>query len=328
MRAHQASVPLARYNLFRTRDLDEARETVGRVFCPHRLAIAGEGRRFHTVQNHVDAGLLSLSYIDYGAEVEIEPGELGSFYLIQIPLEGGATIRTGGRMVAAHKARASILNPTHYTAMTWHAGCRKLQVQVPRAVLDRFARDYLGREFEQSVSFEPAMDLTSPNCAAWLRHVVAFARHLEHAGVGATTGERRGFYAAELLRELFEAQPNTHSHFAGSHRGGPVPRYIKLALDFIRAHADRPLTCNDIAAACEVAGRTLQHGFQHHLGTTPMQALRDERLRRCRLDLLHGDTGRSVAETASAWGFAHLGRFSQYYRERFGELPRETARRA
>lgn len=327
MLATQEPVPLARYNLFRTRDLDEARETVGRVFCPHRLTISGETGRFRTVQNHVDTGLVSLSYIDYGAEVDIEPGELTSFYLIQIPLAGGASIRTGSREVTSHTACASILNPTHYTSMTWHAGCRQLQVQVARNVVDAFLRDYLGRDFEHSAAFDPAMDLSDPGCAAWIRHVVAFARDVERFGIGPGTRGRRAYYATELLRELFEAQSSTHTHFAEVDSGGPVPRYIKAALDRIRAHPDETLTCNALAKECGVAGRTLQHGFRQYLGKTPMQVLREERLDRCRLDLLSIDGERQVSETATRWGFVHLGRFSSYYKQRFGESPRETAMR-
>ena len=37
-------------------------------------------------------------------------------------------------------------------------------------------------------------------------------------------------------------------------------------------------------------------------------------------------SGQSVTEVAYAHGFEHLGRFSAYYRERFGELPSDTVR--
>jgi len=36
----------------------------------------------------------------------------------------------------------------------------------------------------------------------------------------------------------------------------------------------------------------------------------------------------NVTAIALDHGFGHLGRFSAYYRQRFGELPRETAARA
>ena len=40
-----AKAPLANYALFQTRDLDEARERVAAVFCPHRLDRIGDGGR-------------------------------------------------------------------------------------------------------------------------------------------------------------------------------------------------------------------------------------------------------------------------------------------
>ena len=32
----------------------------------------------------------------------------------------------------------------------------------------------------------------------------------------------------------------------------------------------------------------------------------------------------SVTDVAMKWGFSHLGRFSGYYRDTFGELPSQT----
>jgi AraC-like DNA-binding protein len=324
--AARAMVPLAHYNLFHTRDLDEARERVGQVFCPHGLTITGARDRFRTIQNHVDTGLVSLSYIDYGADVHIEPGELGSFYLIQVPIEGTAAIRTGARAFTADRGRASILNPTHHTAMTWHAGCRKLQVQVARATLDVFVRDHFGRDFDASIAFDPEMDLTRSECAAWLRQLVAYMRAIEQIGIGPDSSGRRDHYGAEILRGLIEAQPNSHAHFAEPVGAGPMPRYVKAAIDFIRAYADRPLTHADVAHAAGVPGRTLQYGFRRFVGSAPMKILRDERLDRCRVDLVQSRG--SVSDVATTWGFQHLGRFASYYRDRFGETPGETARRA
>ena len=54
-----------------------------------------------------------------------------------------------------------------------------------------------------------------------------------------------------------------------------------------------------------------------------MELLRHRRLdaARARLRMQHDA---SITETAFEFGFGHLGRFSQYYFERFGELPRQT----
>jgi transcriptional regulator GlxA family with amidase domain len=152
-------------------------------------------------------------------------------------------------------------------------------------------------------------------------------RYVEHAGATNDNAALRKHYGEELLRELVEMQASTHSHFAPPGESGPLPAYVKSGVDFIRAHADQPLTSRDIARAAGVPGRTLQYGFQRFLGTSPMQVLRDERLDRCRLALLAEADGAGVAETARNWGFAHLGRFAENYRRRFGETPRQTLSR-
>ena len=73
---------LREHNLFRTQNLDEAREQVARVFCPHGLTTTSADEKLDTVHNRVTLGDVTLNYLDYGADVHITPGELHSFYLI------------------------------------------------------------------------------------------------------------------------------------------------------------------------------------------------------------------------------------------------------
>ena len=58
-----------------------------------------------------------------------------------------------------------------------------------------------------------------------------------------------------------------------------------------------------------------------------MAFLRARRLERAHTQL-SATPQRSVAEVALECGFEHLGRFSGAYRQRFGESPSETLRRA
>jgi len=67
--------------------------------------------------------------------------------------------------------------------------------------------------------------------------------------------------------------------------------------------------------------------FRKARGYTPMEFLTDERLQSARERLLKSNFESSVALIALECGFINLGRFSQYYRKRFGELPSETLRK-
>lgn len=46
-------LPLERYRLFDSHDLDEAREFVGRVFCPHDLATLRPGAQLDACHHSV-----------------------------------------------------------------------------------------------------------------------------------------------------------------------------------------------------------------------------------------------------------------------------------
>ncbi|MNP43888.1 DNA-binding transcriptional activator FeaR [compost metagenome] len=73
--------------------------------------------------------------------------------------------------------------------------------------------------------------------------------------------------------------------------------------------------------------RSLYALFDRHLQTTPKHYVRQRKLEQVRACL--GDAScsvRSVTELAMDYGFLHLGRFSEVYRQQFGELPSETFR--
>jgi len=87
-------------------------------------------------------------------------------------------------------------------------------------------------------------------------------------------------------------------------------------------------TVTTLARACQVTPRTLQRHFRQFLGQSPIEVLREIRLNCVRRDLLLAHDGVNVGELASRYGFTHLGRFSGWYRDRFGETPSATLRPA
>jgi transcriptional regulator GlxA family with amidase domain len=102
-------------------------------------------------------------------------------------------------------------------------------------------------------------------------------------------------------------------------------RRLRLALEYVHAHADQPLNTADIAIAAGMHIRSLQELMSRHLGCTPSTYLREVRLDRVRQDLLSADpTTTRVADVARRWGFGHLGRFSSAYPAPFSEYPKDT----
>ncbi|MDL1975236.1 MAG: helix-turn-helix transcriptional regulator [Deltaproteobacteria bacterium] len=102
---------------------------------------------------------------------------------------------------------------------------------------------------------------------------------------------------------------------------------VRRAEEFIIAHLKDPLNIGDIAAAAGVSARSLHRNFRRHRGYSPLEFLRLARLKRVRAELETGRPNITVTSVAMDYGFFHLGRFSQFYKRRYGESPCKTLQR-
>ena len=112
---------------------------------------------------------------------------------------------------------------------------------------------------------------------------------------------------------------------ARAHQRAAAPRTVRRAIAHIEAHAQQPLTLEDIAAASGISSRGLQHAFRRELDTTPTEYLRRVRLSAAH-DELRAGTAVSVAEVARRWGFSSASRFARYHREHYGQNPAQVIR--
>ncbi len=318
---------LKEHNLFRTTHLDEARSEVARVFCPHSLTTTNREEKLKTVHNRITLGDVTLNYLDYGAEVRITPGELNSFYLVQIPLNGSAEISCGKEMILSDVNMASIPNPLEKLDMVWHSGNPQLMVYINRATLEKRLEDLIGREIHVPVRFELGMDLTTQNAKSWRNLIDTLVSDVDNGGLTMHAGIRDQFQDL-IITGLLLSQKHNYSESIGTSIEPITSRSVRLAMAACEANPQDPLTVTDMAHFAGVSIRSLQDGFKKYVGMSPTDYLRNVRLNRVREELL-AERGfdSSIADIAFTWGFTHLGRFAKLYHERFGELPSETIRK-
>jgi AraC-like DNA-binding protein len=100
-------------------------------------------------------------------------------------------------------------------------------------------------------------------------------------------------------------------------------------MDIIEARPHLPLSTSTLARQCHVSVRTLQQGFQRHLGMSPMAYLRVVRLRHAHRDLRSADpTHHTVAAIAHRWGFTNLSHFAAAHKKLYGQTPLQVLRAA
>ena len=152
----EPQLPLQRFRQFESRSLDEVRERIGQSYCPHRLDIARRGERLQACFHRAPLSNISINYLRYGAEVEIDPGELRSFYIVEFPLSGSARVKFAGRDVASGPDQATVISPTLPFMSEWTADCAQIMVKIDRAALERYVMDRIDRPLSRPIEFEPS----------------------------------------------------------------------------------------------------------------------------------------------------------------------------
>ena len=272
---------------------------------------------------------LSMAVLHYGAEVEVRPEPLREFVLVQMPLRGRADITGARGRVEVSPRMAGIVSPNHPVHLRWEAGCEQLLIKIPLAALREVARTALKLPERllttDRFEFAPELDLGTDAGRAWTGLVDGLLHSVPVPGASPLATPWRRHLEENAMLFLLTHQPSGLSA-APAPPGAPGP--TDDPLDRLQAYiAERlcaPVSLLDLARAAGLGVRSLHTLCRERLQAPPMTVLRQARLDAARRRLLQG--GQSVTEVAYAHGFEHLGRFSAYYRERFGELPSDTVR--
>ena len=221
--------------LFASSDLDEVRSMVGRVMKPHRLDLTGQGERLDARMHYTSLGDLSVSRLRYGSAVQIEPGSLDSFFLVQMPLYGMARIESGAQHIDSSAELASVLSPQEATRMTWMAGTDQLMLRLSRSLVERTLVGYLGHPLNEPLRFE--LGFRWRECAPWqcmLSYLIDCTLQHHDLAMHKIVVSQIEQLAASIL---VTSHRHNHCEDAPARRSTILPRHVRRAQDFLEAHA-------------------------------------------------------------------------------------------
>jgi len=320
-----ASLPLAAYCQFASNNFEAMHHRLSSVLKPHRL------RRLSNVPVsgiicRANLERISLNLMRIGPSVDVWPGTLENFYLVQMPIQGAVQVSLGDDRVLCQGTMAAVISPGERLRLRWSDNCAQLIVQIPREALEARLAQRLGFKHQNPLRFQAAFDLRRAAARDWRALLDFTVRSIDQSGLLS-----REPLCAELedllLSALLAAQP--HNHAGELHRrGDPAPYYVLRAERTMHEHMASPLTIARLADAGGVSERTLHDGFRRFRTTTPMARLTALRLAAARRRLLEAEPGMTVGRAASEVGFFQFGRFAGSYRNAFGELPSATLRAA
>jgi len=310
--------------LFRSKCPEETRGFLGDK--DHRFDIDRSSTALDVTINGIYLPGTYLGYLSYGdAEVSAASGPSHSEYWLHLPVSGAFQAELGSERVAADVQQGLLLAPSQRPwRLTAGPGSARLQLALDPSAVVRLLEVLLGDTLAQPLEFEPTIELGGGHGRTIARYVLLAARDLEDPRSPLAEPATLAAFEEFVVTALLMSQPHTHSGALRRADRQLAPRDIKRAVEFIHEHMHRPIGISEIAGAAGVPGRTLFKHFRDFKGVSPMRFLRDARLARARQMLRSPGGGTSVTSVAIECGFAHFGRFSVDYRNRFGEAPSKT----
>lgn len=307
----------------------DSHDLVAREFSDHGLKWCSGA--VDTSLSKVRVRQLQLFMLQYGAEVEIRPRPFEDFVLVHLSLAGEAQMVSDGVPIRLPAGAAALIAPRHNLHMRWQQGARQLILKVPYQLLRSWAPESLVGE---TAFVHPLLPLSAVQGQQWhflmqsLLHVsqqtvesAAHARWVDH--MESNVALFLASCAQGVPPHACQAAPVLKATAMAASTGGDLRRLDKLDT-YMRSRLCAPVALEDLARAAGVSVRSLNMLCQRHHGESPMTLLRNMRLDAVRARLRESP-GHCVTDAALEFGFGHLGRFSSYYRERFGELPSQTS---
>jgi AraC-like DNA-binding protein len=312
-----------------TTDIDEATALLRPAFFPIDIAPCGaDSLRIRVKAEQLP--LISIGYLNMGGEAILRAADMPG-YQVAVAVSGHSITNWPDRHPPTITApgSAAMFMPGADVEHIWSHDCGQLGIKISAAEVVRQLEMLIDRPVQRPVEFARRLDLTTKASLSWLSLVSVLTRE-----AGQDDGLLRHRLAVANLQHLLVeglllTQPHNYTDALNGHGRPASQAVVKQAIDLMRAHPETVWTTAEVARATGVSARALQKAFAKAGEPPPMTYLRQLRLHRVRAELTDASQTRSpVAVTAVAgrWGFVHLGRFAQQYRQLFGEAPSETLR--
>jgi AraC-like DNA-binding protein len=308
-----------------TTDLDEARESVGRMWERHR-SVMKRGRRYGLRWHQAELVDTTLSYGCTPSSIGIECGPVSDSFRITLHETGCLYHRIDGRDAVSTPTRAVV-----------HVPGQELKMETePFALLlltfdGAYVRNCLHQRFERPPPLDAwpcEFPLTTPTGTA-LRALCRWtARELDRPGSEILGSDRAARSLERTLLMLFlDCMAEHHPIDRRKTEDLDAPR-VRQIEEWIDSHFDEAIGIDDLARRAGVGVRSVQTAFRRVRGCTPMQMVLTRRLEATREMLCRATPGTRVTQVATECGFFNFGRFAAHYREKFGETPAQTLARA
>lgn len=312
---------LDRHARLRSIDVCEIEHAVPKIFGARRFEVMGRQPKLKVHANYWRGSAVALSFCHQaGAATELSFSD-ATYFRQYFAIRGNIDLKVDQRHHSLSSASSCMVPADRPLKLRTDRGFDHLVLRIDRAFLARKIKAMTGKSIARFNADSPLQ--SCPVGSAQLERLIRYlASELNQENTpGPFLSEIEQALAVAFLSAnpclLETALPETFLS-VGSNQ-------LRAAEEYIAAHWDQPLTLEGLAAVTRSSTRSLFHHFRQSRGKSPMQYLKEVRLKHAR-HMLQNAVGGSVTEVAFACGFGNLGHFARDYRRAWGELPSDTRR--
>ena len=311
--------PLDRTPLLESDNYEEAEMMLTQLIGPCKSEFLEPHSYFLTRYYYASFYQSPMVYLQWQGAQKLTRNQPDEIYVFYLPIEGiiREKINQLEPILSSEKV-AHFFTPQQNLVGEISSQGQGISVCIPRQRLQQEMAKLLNNSVNSLISFQPEVDLTTVFGNS-LKELILFSWQ-------ATA--QNSLFLPQLEQTLLTGLLQYHSHNYSAvlqrKEGILGDRQVYLAKEFMRANLQKPISLGDIALAIGVSGRSLQRSFAKYCGCSPIEFLRQARLDSLHQELSQGIPLLGISDLMLKYQFSHLGRCSQSYHQRFGELPSET----
>jgi AraC-like DNA-binding protein len=316
---------------FATTDADTAEHALRHAYGDHRFAVGGRQENFAFDHSTISAPRFAMDHLRIGMDVIIQAENAADGPFVVSQPVAGRLAYVDSRYPDAHAdADSGTLIPPVGPMRSISTGLEMVVVPLKGPDVAAYAAAVTGLDPDE-LAFDDIRPLGPAEGRNWVR-TVSHVRHVVHADPRAAAHPillEQAFRT--LAAALLSTFPNsalaraTHPH-TPSVRGDVSPATVRKVVEYLDAHADEPIGPTDIADHTGPPANEVTAGLRRYHDRHPAQVLWEARMRGTQRDLREADpqSGTTVAEVATRWGFARDNPFRVACAKTFDETPEDT----
>ncbi|MBI5132270.1 MAG: AraC family transcriptional regulator [Rhodopseudomonas palustris] len=318
----ESTEPLRDFSVLRTSDLDLTRETMRGRFGLDVSTVQPDS--FFTRANIAELPNLLLFFASNSAPITVSTPRSRRAH-VHFCLRGHATLTHDRRRVQIRPGEAFVCSTGRPAVIDLGADCEELILLVPVAMLERTLIGLTGFAPRAPLLFDPEIVTDDPHYTGLRELVLLLAGRLDPAF---SVWPKATLEQIELacVSQLLYCTSHNLRRLLGDGDAVLVPSVVRVAEHFAESHCETDIGIDDMARAAGVSASTLTRAFIKHRGYSPSSYAKRVKLKHAK-SLLESGAATTVVGVALRCGFANPSRFTQDYREAFGESPIETLRR-